>query len=215
MFGWLRDDRLIHAILGPRDAAAFCLIGQEEDYWTSDKRPRLPDGDARILFAGSRRYMRVFETFRRRGRPAWRFEVLAFPAPPLWAYFYHQSGLAFATLALLTAAGVLMFDAQSPAEPNDVAGLGLFIGTCLGTALFADRFVLWRAARVVRRARRDLLYDAAARAEFLRREGHMPREFIMFLIFVLFSSFFLTLPYVAVYIRLEQAAGALAAWLGW
>jgi hypothetical protein len=108
-----------------------------------------------------------------------------------------------------------MFDAQSPAEPKNFAGLGLFIGTCLGTALFADRFVLWRAGRMVRRARKDLLYDAAARADFLRREGHMPREFMTFLIFVLFSSFFLTLPYVAVYMRLEQAAAALAARLGW
>jgi hypothetical protein len=43
----------------------------------------------------------------------------------------------------------------------------------------------------------------------------MPREFMTFLIFVLFSSFFLTLPYVAVYMRLEQAAAALAARLGW
>jgi len=215
VFGWLRDDRLIHRILGPRDAAAFCLIGQEEDDWTSDKRPRLPDRDARILFANTRRYMRVFETFRRRGRPAWRFDWLAFPAPPLWAYYYHQSGLAFAALGLQMAAGVLIFSADSPGEATDLAGLALFLATCLGTALLADRFVLWRAARTVRRARNDLLYDPQARADFLRREGHMPREFMSFLIFALFSSLFLTISYVAVYVRLEQAAAALASLIGW
>jgi hypothetical protein len=89
VFGWLRDDRLIHKILGPRDAAAFCLIGQEEDDWTSEKRPRLPDRDARMLFANTRRYRRAYERFRRRGRPAWRFDFLAFLAPTLWAYYYH------------------------------------------------------------------------------------------------------------------------------
>src|SRR5207302_8732180 len=30
VFGWLHDDALVHALLGARDAAAFCLIAREE-----------------------------------------------------------------------------------------------------------------------------------------------------------------------------------------
>jgi len=215
VFGWLRDDRLIHRILGPRDAAAFCLIGQEEDDWKSDRRPRLPDSDARALFADTRRYMRAYERFRRRGRPAWRFDFLAFLAPTLWAYYYHQTSVAFATLALLTTAGVLMLDADALGDARNLAAAGIFLATCLGTALFADRFILWGAARTVRRARNELLYDPKARADFLRREGYQPREFMTFLIFVLFSLFFLTIPYVGAYVRLEQVVAALAARIGW
>jgi hypothetical protein len=214
VFGWLRDDRLIHGILGPRDAAAFCLIGQEEDYWTSGKRPRLPDGDARVLFARTPKYMRVYERFRRRGRPAWRFDILAFLAPPLWAFYYHQNCLAFVTLGLLTAAGVLMLSADALADPSNLAGAGIFIATCLATAFCADRVVLWGAAWTVGRARKQLRYDPKLRAEFLQRKGQHPREFGMFFIFVMFSSMFLMLPYVAAYARLQQAAAALAALFG-
>jgi len=214
-FGWLRDDKLIHTILGPRDAAAFCLIGQEEDDWRSDRRPRLPDSDARVLFAGTRKYLRVHERFRRRRRPAWRFDIFALPLPPLWAYYYHHSGLAFATMGILTAAGVLMIDADELADPRNLAGAAIFLATCFGTALLSDRIILWGAARTVRRARDELWYDPKLRADFLRREGHTPREFVTFLIFALFSSLFLTVPYVAAYVRLEQAAAALATLLGW
>lgn len=214
-FGWLRDDKLIHTILGPRDAAAFCLIGQEEDDWRSDRRPRIPDSDARVLFAKTRRLMRAYERFRRRGRPAWHFDIFAFPVPPLWAYYYHRTGLAFATMGILTAAGVLMLDADSPFDASNLAGVGILVATCLGMALLADRFILWGAARAVRRARNELLYDAKLRADFLRRHGPRPREFIALLIFALFSSLFLTLPYVGAYVRLQQAAAALAALMGW
>jgi hypothetical protein len=215
VFGWLRDDKLVHTILGPYDAAAFCLIGQEEDDWRSDRRPRIPDGDARVLFAKTRRLMRVYERFRRRGRPSWRFDIFAFPVPPLWAYYYHRTGLAFATMGILTTAGVLMLGADSPFDTSNLAGVGILVATCLGTALLADRFILWGAARTIRRTRNELLYDAKVRADFLRRHGPQPREFITFLIFVLFSSFFLTLPYVGAYLRLQQAAAALAALVGW
>jgi hypothetical protein len=214
VFDWLRDDRLIHTILGAGDAAAFCLIGQEEDHWTSGKRPRLPDGDARMLFAGTPKYLRAYERFRQRGRPAWRFDISAFLVPPLWAFHYRQTCLAWVTLGLLSAAGVLMLSADSLAEPGNLAGAGLFIGTCLATALFADRFVLWGAAWTVRRARKDLCYDPKLRADFMRREGQ-PRESGLFLIFLLCSSVFLMLPYVAAYERLSQAAAALASLLGW
>ncbi len=214
VFGWLRDDRLIHTTLGPRDAAAFCLIGREEDDWRSGRRPRLPDIDARLMFAGTRKCMRAFERFRRRGRPAWRFDLLAFPVPPLWAYYYRQTALAFAMIAVLTAAGVLMMAADELFDPLNLAGAGIFLATCLATALLSDRLILWGAARTVKRARRELCYDPKLRADFLRREGQ-PREFITLLMFALFASAFLTVPYVAAYIRLEQAAGALAALMGW
>jgi hypothetical protein len=213
-FGWLRDDKLIHTILGPYDAAAFCLIGREEDDWRSGRRPRLPDSDARVMFAGRRKYLRVYERFRRRGRPAWRFDVLAFLAPTLWAYYYRQTALAFATLAVMTVSGVLMLDASAFGDPTNLAGAGVFLTTCVATAFLSDRLILWGAARTVRRARRELCYDPKLRADFLRREGQ-PREFTTLLIFALFSSVFLTVPYVAAYLRLEQAAAALAALLGW
>jgi hypothetical protein len=214
VFGWLRDDRLIHTSLGPRDAAAFCLIGQEEDDWRGDRRPRLPDSDARVMFAGTRKCMRAFERFRRRGRPAWRFDAVAFLAPMLWTYYYRQTALAFAIIALLTAAGVLMMDADGLSDATNLAGAGLFLATPLATALLSDRLILWAGARTVRRARRELCYDPKLRSEFLRRKGH-PREVMSLLIFALFSSAFLTVAYVAAYIRLEQAATALAALVGW
>jgi hypothetical protein len=213
-FGWLRDDQLVHTLLGPRDAAAFCLIGQEEHDWTSGKRPRLSDGDARILFAGSPKYMRVYDRFRQRGRPAWRFDISAFLVPPLWAFHYRQTCLAFVTLGLLSAAGALMIAAESPGDPADLAGAGIFLMTSLGCALLADRFVLWGAAWNVRRARKKLLYDPEPRAGFLRRNAP-PRESGQFLMFLIFSSVFLMLPYVAAYERLGQAAAALKAWLWW
>ena len=213
-FAWLRDDKLIHTILGPRDAAAFCLIGQEEDDWRSDRRPRIPDSDARVMFAGTRKCMRVFERFRRRGRPAWRFDAVAFFAPMLWTYYYRQTAVAFAMIAVLTVAGVLMMDANGLSDATNLAGAGLFLATPLATALLSDRLILWAGARTVRRARRKLCYDPKLRSEFLRREGH-PREFMSLLIFALFSSAFLTIAYVAAYIRLEQAAAALAALVGW
>jgi hypothetical protein len=214
VFGWLRDDRLIHTILGPRDAAAFCLIGQEEDDWRGDRRPRLPDSDARILFTGTRKYMRVYERFRRRGRPAWRFDFFAFPVPPLWAYYYRQTALAFAMLAVFTTAGVLMMDENTLSAASTLAGAGIFLATCFATALLSDHLILWAAARTVRRARRELCYDPKLRADFLRRKGQ-PREFMTLLIFALFSSMFLTVAYVAAYIRLEQAATTLTGLMGW
>jgi len=214
VFGWLRDDTLIHKMLGPRDAAAFCLIGREEDDWTSDRRPRLPDSDARVMFAGTRKCMRVFDRFRRRGRPAWHFDPLSFLAPMLWAYYYRQTAVAFAIIAVLTAAGILMMAADGLSDTNNLAGAGVFLAAPLGTALLSDRLILWSAARTVRRARRELCYDPKLRTDFLRREGQ-PRDFISLLIFALFSSAFLTVAYVAAYIRLEQAANAVAAWLGW
>ena len=214
VFGWLRDDTLIHKILAPRDAAAFCLIGREEDDWRGNRRPRLPDSDARIMFAGTRKCMRVFERFRRRGRPAWHFDVLALPVPPLWAYYYRQTALAFAMLAALTTAGVLMMYDSALSAASTLAGAGIFLATCLATALLSDRLILWGAARTFKRARRELCYDPKLRADFLRREGQ-PREFTTLLIFGLFSSAFLTVAYVIAYIRLEEATTALAAWLGW
>lgn len=213
-FGWLRDDRLIHTILGARDAAAFCLIGQEEDQWASGKRLRLLDSDARILFAGTPKYMRVYDRFRLRGRPAWRFDVFAFLAPPLWAYYYRQTYLAFVTLAVFLAAGVLMTSADALGDPTDLAGAGIFVATGVATALLADRLIMWGAARTVRRARRDLCYDPARRADFLRQNGQS-REFAQFLFFLMFTSAFLGLPYVAAYERLTQAAAGLRAWTGW
>jgi hypothetical protein len=212
-FGWLRDDKLIHAILGERDAAAFCLIGREEDQWTSGT-PRFLDSDARILFAGSPKYMRVYGGFRQRGRQAWRFDVWAFLAPPLWAFHYRQTCLAFATLAVLSAAGVLMTIADAPGDPYNLAGAGIFVATSAAIALLADRFVMWRAAWIVRRARKGLNYDANRRTDFLRRNGQ-PRESGQFFIFLIVSSGFLMLPYVAAYERLREAAVALQAWAGW
>jgi hypothetical protein len=214
VFGWLRDDTLIHTILGPRDAAAFCLIGREEDDWRGERRPRLPDSDARVMFAGTKKCMRAFERFRRRGRPAWHFDFLAFLAPMLWAYYYRQTALAFAMIAVLTAAGILMMAADGLSDVSNLAGAGIFLAIPLATALLSDRLILWAGARTVRRARRELRYDPKVRGDFLRREGH-PRDFIALLMFALFSSVFLTVAYVAAYIRLEQAANALAALMGW
>ncbi|MBV8824877.1 MAG: hypothetical protein JO084_00090 [Bradyrhizobiaceae bacterium] len=214
VFGWLRDDTLIHKILGPRDAAAFCLIGQEEDDWKSERRPRLPGSDARVMFAGTRKCLRVFERFRQRGRPAWHFDAVAFLAPMLWTYYYRQTALAFAIIAVLTAAGVLMMAADGLSDATNLAGAGLFLATPLATALLSDRLILWAGARTVTRARRELCYDPKLRSDFLRREGP-PRELISLLIFALFSSAFLTAAYVAAYVRLEQAVTALAALMGW
>jgi hypothetical protein len=213
-FGWLRDDRLIHAMLGARDAAAFCLIGAEEDQWASGKRPRLLDSDARILFAGTPKYMRVYERFRQRGRPPWRFDVVVFLLPSLWAYYFHQTALAYATLAVLSAAGVLMTIADSPGDPYNLAGAGIFVATSAAVALLADRFLMWRAARTVRRARKELCYDAGRRTDFLRQNAPA-RESGPFLMFLILSSGFLMLPYVAAYERLGQTAAALRAWAGW
>jgi hypothetical protein len=212
-FGWLRDDKLIHAILGAHDAAAFCLIGREEEQWTSGTTTLMP-GDARILFAGSPKYMGVYERLRLRGRLAWRFDIAAFLVPTLWAYYYRRTWIAFATLALLSAAGVLMTSAAGLGDPNNLVGAGLLAVTHVGTALLADRFVMWGAARTVRRARKGLNYDANRRAEFLRQNGQ-PRESGPFLMFLIFSSGFLMLPYVAAFERLRQAAVALRAWAGW
>jgi hypothetical protein len=213
IFGWLRDDKLIHAILGARDAAAFCLIGQEEDRWAGGT-PRLLDGDARILFAGSPKYVRVYEGFRQRGRLAWRFDVVAFLVPTLWAYYYHQTALAYATLAVLSAAGVLMTTAATIGDPYNLAGAGMFVAASAAAALLADHIVMWQAARTVRRARKNLCYDPNRRTDFLR-QNTPARESGPFLMFLILSSGFLMLPYVAAYERLGEAAVALRAWAGW
>jgi hypothetical protein len=212
-FGWLRDDKLIYAILGARDAAAFCLIGQEEDRWASGT-PRLLDSDARILFAGSPKYMRVYDGLRQRGRLAWRFDVVVFLVPSLWAYYYHQTALAYATLAVLSTAGVLMTIAGTFGDPYNLAGAGIFVAASAAVALLADRFVMWQAARTVRRARQELNYDANRRTDFLRQNAPA-RESGPFLMFLILSSGFLMLPYTAAYERLREAAVALWAWLGW
>jgi hypothetical protein len=213
VFGWLRDDQLIHALLGARDAAAFCLIGREEDQWRHGT-PKLMESDARLLFAGSPKYMRVHERFRQRGRLAWRFDVAAFLAPPLWAFYYRQTCLAYATVAVLAAAGVLMESADALGNPSNLAAAGIIVAAHAGTALLADRCITWGAAWTVRQARKQLCYDPNRRADFMREHGQV-REFAPFLIFLVFSSVFLTAPYVAAYVRLTQAAAALQAWLGW
>jgi hypothetical protein len=212
-FGWLRDDKLVHTILGARDAAAFCLIGQEEDQWTSGTTTIL-HSDARILFARTPKYMRVYDRLRQRGRLGWRFDVVVFLVPSLWAYYYHQTALAYATLAVVSAAGVLMTSAATLGDPTNLAGAGIFLATGAAVALLADRCVMWRAARTARRARKELCYDANCRTDFLRQNAPA-REFGQFLIFLIFSSLFLTLPYVAAYERLREAVVALQAWAGW
>jgi hypothetical protein len=213
VFGWLRDDQLIHTILGAREAAAFCLIGREEDQWQSGT-PKVMESDARLFFAGSPRYMRVYERFRQRGRLARRFDVVAFLAPPLWAFYYRQTCLAYATLAILATAGVLMGDADALGNPNNLAAAGIIVAVHAGTALLAARFMMGRAVWSVRRARKELRYDPNRRADLMRQRGQ-PRTFAPFLIFLVFSSVFLPAPYVAAYVRLTQAAEALQAWLGW
>jgi hypothetical protein len=213
VFGWLRDDQLVHTILGARDAAAFCLIGREEDQWQHGT-PKLMESDARLLFAGSPKYMRVHERFRQRGRLAWRFDVVAFLAPPLWAFYYHQTCLAYATVAVLAAAGVLMGSADALGNPSNLAAAGIIVAVHAGTALVADRFMMWGAAWTVRQARKQLCYDPNRRADFMRQHGQV-RAFAPFLIFLVFASVFLTAPYVAAYVRLTQAAAAIHAWLGW
>jgi hypothetical protein len=158
--------------------------------------------------------MRVYDRFRQRGRLGWRFDVVVFLVPSLWAYYYHQTVLAYATLAVVSAAGVLMTTAATLGDPTNLAGAGIFLATNAAVALLADRFVMWRAARTVRRARKELCYDASRRTDFLRQNAPA-REFGQFLIFLIFSSLFLTLPYVAAYERLREAVVALQAWAGW
>jgi len=213
VFGWLRDDQLIHTILGARDAAAFCLIGREEDQWQHGT-PKMMESDARLLFANSPKYLRVHERFRQRGRLAWRFDGMALVAPPLWAFYYRQTCLAYATVAVLAVAGVLMGSADALGNPSNLAAAGIIVAVHAGTALLADRFMMWGAAWTVRQARKQLCYDPNRRADLMRQHGQQ-RGFGQFLIFLVFAAVFLTGPYVAAYVRLGQAAAALQAWLGW
>lgn len=211
-YGWIADDRLVHAVLGERDAAVFCQIARE----TRRQAPRRPgepagrpiglmgEGDARAFFAGMPRYLKAYQALRRDGRLPWRFDLFAFACPHVWAFRHHRTFVALLALGGLWAAASLAFSAGFDAWYAGAAA-ALYLALHLGFGLFADRIMLWAGEMAALEARWRLAYDLKPREALFTRLGS-PRSGAFVWAIVLLGARVLLYPYLGWVSLAEWAA---------
>jgi hypothetical protein len=183
VFDWIRDDTVVHSVLGGRAAAAFGTMAREASLAANPGRRSAVPGDtpaalglpneqdARAFLSGAPTQLRAYDRLRGTDRVSWRLVPLACAFPQLWALRHRRYGtLLLATVGLWTAAGAAYAALHGGIRYAAVSAM-LYAAVHLGVGLCADRIMLRAARRTAAAANRKGLYDPAEREAFLRQRG--------------------------------------------